>query len=71
MTSISTAILLDSAATPTAERACFPFSPKTATIKFEEALITCGLSVKFGSELTIPSTLTNCFTLLKSPVAFF
>ena len=54
--SISTEILLGSAATPNAERACFPLSPKTSTIKLENPFITAGCCTNVGSEFTNPST---------------
>ncbi|HET7284127.1 MAG TPA: hypothetical protein VFI70_05525 [Nitrososphaeraceae archaeon] len=37
---------------PTDTLACFPFSPKTSTIKSEAPLITLAWSVKDGSQLT-------------------
>src|SRR5262245_27475846 len=57
--------------TPTAERACFPQSPNTCTKRSEAPLITFGCSVNAGSELTIPSTFTVRFTLLRSPSSAF
>lgn len=40
--SISTAMLLGREFMPTADLACFPFSPNTATIRSENPLITLG-----------------------------
>lgn len=42
ITSISTAMLLGSDPTPTADLACLPFSPKTSTIRSENPLMTAG-----------------------------
>src|SRR5215469_182738 len=60
--STSTALLKGSPAIPTAERACFPASPNTSTIKSENPFITFGWSPKSSAELTIPKTFTTRFT---------
>src|SRR5699024_6039589 len=54
--STSTGASMGSTATPTAERACTPASPKMSCSTCEAPLITCGWPVKEGSEATKPTT---------------
>ena len=54
-------------ATPIAERAWRPRSPKTSTIRSEAPLMTFGWSVKSGAELTKPVSFTTRRSRSRSP----
>ena len=65
--STSTVMPFGKEATPTAERACRPASPKTSTNKSEQPLITAGCSQKSGAALTIPNIFSIFTTRLRDP----
>lgn len=56
---------------PTELRACFPFSPNTATIKSLYPFITFGYSVNLSIQLTIPKAFTILFAFFISPNSIF
>src|SRR5207302_8235642 len=57
--STSTAASAGSAATPTVDRACLPFSPNTATMRSEAPFITFGPSPKPTAEFMNPPSRTT------------
>jgi len=67
ITSISTGMFPGSEPTPTAERACRPMSPNTATRRSEQPLITAGCSVNSGVAFTKPNTLITRVTRFREP----
>ncbi len=71
MISTSTGASSGSTATPTAERACTPASPKAVPRSSEAPLTTPGWPVKDGSLATKPTTLTTRVTLSRSPTTDF
>src|SRR5579863_6156457 len=65
--SISTARSNGNTLTPTAVRACFPWSPSTCTIRSEQPFTTCGWLAKSGIELTNPPRRTQRTMRSRSP----
>ena len=59
MASISTEIFIGSELEPTANRACFPWSPNILTRRSDAPLIICGWLVKLALQLTNPPSLMN------------
>src|SRR3954452_10131421 len=65
--SISTGMTDGSSATPIAERAWRPASPQRSRMRSLKPLITAGIRLKPGAQLTRPSALIQPFTRSRSP----
>src|SRR5699024_8841609 len=69
VTSTSTGEPSGRTATPTAERACLPASPKTSPRNSLAPLMTPGWPVKSGALETNPVTFTTCSMRSRSPIS--